>query len=40
VLQVQVCEMDFLELDRQGHQRCRQVWVPSQLAWQGQPLVP
>lgn len=40
VLQVQVCEMDFLELARQGHQRCRQVWVPSQSAWQGQPLVP
>jgi pyridoxamine 5'-phosphate oxidase len=40
VLQVQVCEMDFLELDRQGHQRCRQVWLPAQAAWQGQPLVP
>lgn len=40
VLQVQVCEMDFLELDRQGHQRCRQVWVPSQSVWEGQPLVP
>jgi hypothetical protein len=40
VLQVRVCEMDFLELDRQAHQRCRQVWVPAQATWLAQPLVP
>lgn len=40
VLQVQVAEMDFLQLDRHGHQRWRHEWLEAQATWRSQALVP
>lgn len=40
VLNVEVAELEFLQLNRGQHQRWRHVWLPADGAWQVHPLVP
>ena len=40
VLNVEVAELEFLQLEREQHHRWRHVWMTAEGAWQAQPLVP
>lgn len=40
VLNVEVAEFEFLQLDREQHQRWRHSWREAAGAWEAQPLVP